>query len=207
LNEDKGKIFSFGNNAKGQVGVGTSSISRIYTPTSLSALNSGISKLACGYEHAVIMKYTTTCYGKSHDNAGICSGNGLCTSTDTCACANGYSGNECATFSCNGIVSTDLNVCSGYGNCTRSNECFCDDGHDGTNCEINLNLNSYNYTKVYAFGRNDEGQLGIGSTIDTNVPTKVTLNNYGISEIVGGYKQVFMKNHLSSFYSAGQNNV
>ena len=162
--------------------------------------------MACGYEHSVMLKYTTTCYGKTHDDTGICSGNGLCSSTDNCTCANGYSGNECQTYSCNGVLSSLSSVCSGYGTCIRSNECNCNSGHEGTNCEINMNLISFNHTKVYGFGKNADGQLGIGNIDNKNTPTLITSNNFGISKIYGGFKHSFIQNQYST-YSSGQNNV
>eukprot|EP01080_Neovahlkampfia_damariscottae_P000518 gene518-8031_t len=203
---DKGKVYSFGKNNVGQLGIGFSNRNadtRLARP--LTDTNQGIFKVACGYEHSVVLKYTASCYGKSHDNEAVCSGNGLCTATDTCSCASGYSGTECASYSCFGVLSTVSSVCSGFGTCSSPNLCSCMDGRDGTNCEVDLNQNSYNHTKVYSFGKNDFGQLAIGTTEDTSIPTKVTLNNYGITNIYSGESHVFMKNHLSKMYSAGNN--
>eukprot|EP01080_Neovahlkampfia_damariscottae_P003710 gene3710-6599_t len=201
--KDNGKVYSFGYNAQGQLGQG-STTNPIYYPTPLVSQNSGIFQISCGRTHSMIIRYTNQCFGKVNENA--CSGNGLCSSIDECTCAKNYYGNECQFFDCYGKNSTDSNVCSGAGSCSRPDECTCFEGFDGMKCEMALGNSTTSGTTVYAFGANSQGELGISGGGNQNSPVKVTSFNYGIEKIFGGFQSFYMKNNASAFFSSGNNN-
>ena len=204
FNLDDGKVYSFGRNDNGQLGQGNSN-NPINYPAPLASENYGIFQIACGREHSLILKYTNQCFGKS--DATMCSGRGLCIEENKCSCSKGYYGNECQNYDCFGKNSTDSNVCSGHGTCTNPNVCACNDGYIGSQCEIYSGNSSTSNTLVYAFGKNNQGQLGVGGGGEQLSPKLVSAFNFGIEDIFGGYETFFMKNNASIFFSAGSNNV
>jgi hypothetical protein len=60
----------------------------------------------------------TICYGYNTTDPSVCSGNGICISTDDCQCKEGYKGYTCNLFSCFGTQNDDIKVCSGNGICS-----------------------------------------------------------------------------------------
>ncbi len=81
-----------------------------------------------------------TCFGTPSNDPGVCSGNGVCASQDTCQCDLGFTGDQCQTpppngFTCFGIPSDNPTVCSGNGQCTSQDTCQCSSGFQGNECQ------------------------------------------------------------------------
>ena len=60
-----------------------------------------------------------------------CFNNGTCVAPDTCACAEGWSGQDCSIPLCS-------QTCKHHGNCTLPNVCTCERGWSGYDCSIAL---------------------------------------------------------------------
>ena len=60
-----------------------------------------------------------------------CSQRGVCTSLTTCACFEGYTGQDCAVPVCPGFV-----PCSGHGECVERALCTCQSGFSGPDCSV-----------------------------------------------------------------------
>lgn len=77
-----------------------------------------------------------TCFGKTAFDPNVCSGNGLCQSSNVCTCKDGYIGTNCEKIACHNIPVDDKNVCSGRGICIEPNKCNCTSPHyQGENCD------------------------------------------------------------------------
>ncbi|KAG2387486.1 hypothetical protein C9374_001818 [Naegleria lovaniensis] len=76
------------------------------------------------------------CYRKLQNMTNVCSGNGFCVSTNSCACLTGFYGNECQFFTCFGKNASDVNVCSKHGSCSGLDNCTCEEGWMGSDCSI-----------------------------------------------------------------------
>lgn len=84
-----------------------------------------------------------TCFGLPANDAGVCSGHGVCVSTDNCTCDAGYTGERCSDLivNCFDIPSTDPMVCSGHGVCSSTDTCTCHTGYTGEQCSDTTNPN------------------------------------------------------------------
>src|SRR5258708_13634 len=60
--------------------------------------------------------------------------------------------------------------------------------------------------QVYAFGRNNYGQLGIGNNIAQNIPVKIDINSK-IVQIVAGYEHSLLLDDEGQVYAFGKNDV
>jgi len=85
---------------------------------------------------AVVETIYYTCFGLQCNQNLVCSGHGICTSTNNCACYPNYFGEECDILTCFGILSNETVVCSGHGTCTSPDTCDCDSGYGGNDCEL-----------------------------------------------------------------------
>nr|CAG4716015.1 unnamed protein product [Naegleria fowleri] len=81
---------------------------------------------------------TVTCFGLAASNQNVCSGKGVCISTDWCQCDSGYYGNACQIASCFGVLATNATVCSSRGSCTSLNQCSCQSGFTRSNCQTKV---------------------------------------------------------------------
>lgn len=73
-----------------------------------------------------------TCFGKSHLEVGICSGNGMCLEKEKCSCFKGFYGDQCQLkFDCSA-----LQDCSNHGICKQLEKCECFDFADGPDCSL-----------------------------------------------------------------------
>mmetsp|Transcript_10857 Transcript_10857/g.40509 ORF Transcript_10857/g.40509 Transcript_10857/m.40509 type:complete len:2267 (-) Transcript_10857:48-6848(-) len=80
-----------------------------------------------------IFMVETHCFGTAFHNDIVCSGKGICTSQDTCACFSS-TGQDCSIPICFNISAEDPLVCSGHGICDNLNTCSCDIQHSGAEC-------------------------------------------------------------------------
>ena len=77
-----------------------------------------------------------TCFGVSASSTSVCSGNGTCTSVDTCQCNELATGTQCEIAKCFGYSPDDPLVCSGHGKCKSSGFCSCNKGYLGIDCSV-----------------------------------------------------------------------
>jgi alpha-tubulin suppressor-like RCC1 family protein len=139
------------------------------------------------------------CYEKLPSTA--CSfPNGTCEGANTCVCKPGYSGDECENTLCFGKTGTS--ACNHpYGSCVAPDKCLCY-GRLGKECEIQ--------NEVFVAGRNNYGQLGIGTT-DTYKATFVSLDmtkdlaDKNITYVIGQKYTSFLIANDGSLYGFGYN--
>jgi hypothetical protein len=144
-----------------------------------------------------------TCFGKLSTDSTICSGRGICVNLNKCSCTNFAYGDQCenvSPFKCFGLNATDPNVCSGNGNCVYEDVCTCNSLFSGLACDT-----VFDDTVTFSFGKNSDGQLGIGSTTDALSPTKVPINGSLITRL--GYDHSFLMKNLSNIFMMGKNSV
>lgn len=72
------------------------------------------------------------CFGKSHLEIKVCSGNGICNGNDKCSCFIGFHGQNCEfPFDCSA-----LHNCSGNGFCVRNGKCECFSHATSVDCSV-----------------------------------------------------------------------
>jgi hypothetical protein len=64
--------------------------------------------------------------------------------------------------------SNEASVCSGHGTCVSPDSCLCKMGYDGNTCQY-----AVKFPVLYGMGKNDQGQLGIGNSVDQFYPKLV----------------------------------
>ena len=69
----------------------------------------------------------------------VLTGNGNCTSFDTCDCYAGWGGLSCSVADC-----SSLSSCTSNGDCVRPNTCACYSGFVGQACNMTLNCVEFN---------------------------------------------------------------
>jgi hypothetical protein len=79
---------------------------------------------------------TTQCFGKNATDPLVCSGFGICSSTNNCTCHQGHTGENCQFIICFEFDSSNPKVCSGHGNCSKPNHCDCNQGYVGMDCKF-----------------------------------------------------------------------
>jgi alpha-tubulin suppressor-like RCC1 family protein len=135
-----GKIYTWGHNAYGNLGLGHGT--KMYRPqeVNLTALGveTDIIHVAAGRDHTLFVTGNLTkCYGK----VGVLACNhprGECIAEDTCKCVQGYSGAECEKidYTCYGYnYESACNRLNGGGKCNGPNKCDCADGYSGQQCQ------------------------------------------------------------------------
>ncbi|MCL2105694.1 MAG: glycine-rich protein [Oscillospiraceae bacterium] len=83
---------------------------------------------------------------------------------------------------------------------------FTDIWQGGSYSTIAFNIAKAANGKFYAWGSNNNGQLGLGDTVDRDVPTEITaLNGKNITDILISVRSVFAKGADGKFYGWGQN--
>jgi hypothetical protein len=174
---------------KGQLGVGNTNIQNI--PTLIQNNNFNIIGISCGSETSKIIQSQFSCFGKAPSDANLCSGKGICVGSNECSCASGYYGPQCQVFNCFEKNNTDSMVCSGNGFCSKPDDCTCNTNYDGRNCQHFIN--PQNQKKMYTFGSNAEGDLGIGNTVNKEVPTLV-------SGVYPGVTRIFPSNDNAAYF-------
>ena len=109
-----GKVYGFGSNEHGQLGIGATYYNVQKVPIGIMAeRNYGIVKMAAGEHAAYILQSNSNCFGVKSSNDTVCLGRGICYDEDKCLCDEEYSGNNCQYPICYGVDSSKPNVCSG----------------------------------------------------------------------------------------------
>ncbi|EFC43847.1 predicted protein [Naegleria gruberi] len=101
------------------------------------SLNNATSNTTTTSSNTVLV---TKCFGYEMNDSRVCSGNGNCTSNNTCQCNSLHHGLQCELLtsftktSCFGKLQADPLTCSGNGFCVDENNCQCNVGFIGTRC-------------------------------------------------------------------------
>eukprot|EP01080_Neovahlkampfia_damariscottae_P010521 gene10521-3043_t len=145
LLKSNGKLYGFGANAFGQLGVGSVYATQ-NVPIMVSNSMGGIIDVSIGEGSTLILQSNFICFGKNVSDTSICSERGVCVKTDVCQCGMGYFGNECQFTSCFGKNSTNSTVCSNKGSCESFDKCECNSGNTGNECQ---------FTECFGIGSNN----------------------------------------------------
>ena len=220
-----GKIYSSGENQYGQLGLGHN-LDTNY-PQEITLRNPVL--IYCGADHTIVTTHDKQIYGwgsNSHGQLGL----GHDSDCHSPQKIDLYDERDIISIKC-GCDHTVVLVKSKF---NRSNKCYVwgtnTNGalgignfhhHKNTPQELNL-LNvvliscGNNYTmaltknpnKIYAWGRNDYGQLGLGDTTDRNSPTELSLSNLNLKFIAinCGFYHVIALTHVGKLFIWGNNN-
>ena len=198
-----GKVYGFGENNDGQLGVGDQSTKSI--PTAMLNENFNIIDFSCGDQISFVIQSRHSCYGKSYNDDSICNSRGVCISQNNCSCGNEYSGVQCEFTFCFGKNSSDPTVCSGNGACNDTNVCLCYNGFGGKDCSFKFQGESD--TILYTTGENDFGLIGDGTKINRNNITKVLFENYAIKNLFSGVHHSSFQRSDNAIFTYGRNTV
>lgn len=134
---EDGKIFSWGRNNVGQLGIGSTTDQNRAKHVSLPAEVTSVKQLSVGVWNFMILPgEMPKCYGKAYSlacNYPI----GICTEDGTCECLlKNYTGPNCdiPTFTCYG-KNVSEGGCGPHGKCIGQDKCDCDDGWTGDRCD------------------------------------------------------------------------
>ena len=202
--KSNGKVYSFGRNDEGQLGIGSLSLSNF--PTEIVTEN--VWKISTIDKTSLILQSTNNCSGKVYNDPLICSGRGICISDNQCSCPSDYHGSECEFTTCFGKNSSLSSTCSGNGVCNALNLCTCNTGFSGSECELNYHTETH--TLVYAAGQNYHGQLGNNVlTLDPTTTFQLVVSeNYYVSKVFAGFEQSFLvKNFSRKAFGFGRNSI
>jgi hypothetical protein len=99
-----------------------------------------------------------------------------------------------------------LSVCSGKGTCNKPDECTCIANYDGNECQDFIA--PQNQKKIYTYGSNGEGDLGIGTTQSlAAVPTLIDGVYPGIMRIFNSKDNAGYFLTKKYLYGFGKNRV
>eukprot|EP01080_Neovahlkampfia_damariscottae_P004914 gene4915-8503_t len=135
----KTKIYSFGDNKYGQLGLGNDEFTSIPTEIPFHYLNLTTFPTP-NFHFARSIFYQQIhhhdCFGVDSNDNIVCNARGICSKQDFCICDSEISsGVNCEFPKCFGTNFSDPNVCSGQGKCVNSNKCECKPGFGGLKCD------------------------------------------------------------------------
>ncbi|KAL9651354.1 hypothetical protein ABK040_001306 [Willaertia magna] len=128
----EGKVYVFGRNTEGQLGLGH--FNNVWQPTLLTFPGNEIAlDVSAGTDHTLVLTGTRTCPGN-------CNYKGKCDQvTGLCACYTTFTGYDCSLYDC------DDPKCNGHGTCDTSiGICTCDGEWTGISCELRKCPNNCN---------------------------------------------------------------
>ncbi len=221
-----GKVYSCGDNSKGQLGIGNTT--QQTTPQPISTLNSfTISAIVCGSYHTVFLTNDGKVYSCGRNDFGQFGLGNTTTTPQTTpqpistldlftisAIAGGwyhtvFLTNDGKVYSCGYNSSGQL----GLGNTTQQTtpqpiSTLSPFTISAINCGNYHTVFLTNDGKVYSCGDNSKGQLG--RTVDTTNPAATpsiisTLNSFTISAIAGGGNHTLFLTNEGKVYSCGDN--
>ena len=139
--DEKGVIWGWGDNTKGQLGNGTKKRQFLPVPVALGLDGSQIADIQCGNENTVFLMKDGTVYSCGSNNYG----------------QQGVKGAPAYVFEPIQVVGLEnvVQIAAGFGQCLARTA-------DG---------------RVYAWGRNNCGQIGNGQTINAKIPVLLALTD------------------------------
>lgn len=139
--DEKGVIWGWGDNTKGQLGNGTKKRQYLPAPVALGLDGSQIADIQCGNENTVFLMKDGTVYSCGPNNYG----------------QQGVEGAPAYVFEPIQVVGLEniVQIATGFGQCLARTA-------DG---------------RVYAWGRNNRGQIGNGQTINAKTPVLLALTD------------------------------
>jgi alpha-tubulin suppressor-like RCC1 family protein len=193
--------YGFGDNSYGKFAVGTNTtvpttLTKISAPFNTTTFNS-----IAFSDQAVYASFGYTCYGIFSEDPLVCSGKGVCASSDNCVCLPGYYDVDCGVPTCYGINATDPTVCGGNGHCLTIDTCVCFRGYSDPQCGT-----IYTGT-VYGSGSAIYGELGdgVGTGYDyIPVPSKLFKGISALAVAVGSSFTLVLSNN-GTIYGVGLN--
>ena len=220
--KNDGSVWSCGKNDYGQLGLNDTGNRKTFTKVTTN-INNDVKEIACGYDHTFILKNDGSIWSCGRNNYGQL---GLNDETDR----------DTFTQVTTNISNVKQIVCGMYHSFILKNDgsawsCGRNDigqlGLDNktnqyTFTQVNTNINNdvkqiacaYDFTfilkndgSIWSCGRNNYGQLGLGSvTAGNSIFTQVTTNISDVKEIVCGNNQTFILKNDGSLWSCGENN-
>jgi alpha-tubulin suppressor-like RCC1 family protein len=157
-----------------------------------------------------------SCHGKNISDPTVCSGLGVCADIDTCNCNVGFDGKQCD------IVTSQPKYYKAYTFGRNTNGQLADGSTNNINTpiEIGSSVNYIekasggidyqfvltNYSKVYAAGNNNYGQLLIkGDLSDKRQLTEISPQNYDIEDISAGNGNTLILTKNRTAFGIGRN--
>jgi alpha-tubulin suppressor-like RCC1 family protein len=216
-----GVVYAWGANGSGQLGNGATTPSLVPTPVSLPA-GTTVSSVAAGYLASFAVTSAGKVYAWGSDASGQL-GNGagggsptpvlvsLPATVHATAVSAGF-GFALAVTSTGAVYAWGYNNAGQLGDATGINRAAPVLTHLPTGVAATAVAAGYAHSlalassgKVYAWGLNNSGQLGTGSTTSTAVPTQVALPSNTATSIAAGYLHSVAALSNGSAYAWGDN--
>ena len=228
--DNMGKLYSWGNNVNGQLGNGTTTDSSTPLLINTGAIaNKTIVSIACGGSHTIALDNTGTLYSWGNNVNGQL-GNGTTTDSSTPLLINtgailnntivrivSLYAHVLALDNMGKLYAWGWNMNGQLGNGTTtdsSTPLLINTGAIANKTIVNISGGA-NYTiaidntgKLYAWGHNDQGQLGNGTTTNSSTPILINtgaIANKTIVNISGGYYHTTAIDNTGKLYAWGYN--
>lgn len=214
-----GKCYSWGNNSSGQLGLGH--YTAMSSPQEITSLGMDIIIIECGSNsvHSIAVSKSGKCYTwglNNHGQLGLGDFMNRCSPSELPL-------QNIISIGCGGwhniVITIDMKIYvwgnNAYGQLGLGhNICqnkpqefsFRDIKIESVSCGFFYTMGLTTSGKLYVWGRNDYGQLGLNDIIDRNFPKEVYLKE-SIKSIHCGFAHSICTTHNSKIYSWGNNQL
>ena len=220
--KNDGSVWSCGNNEDGQLGLGNTTDRNIFTKVNTN-INNDVKQIVCGNLHTFILKNDGSVWSCGYNNYGQLGLNDT-TQRTTFTKVTTNINNDVKQIICGYnhtfILKNDGSVwCCGYND--KDQLGLGDATRIKTFTQVTTNINNdvkqvacgkyhtfilKNDGSVWACGKNDRGQLGLGDTDKRTTFTQVTTNvNNDVKQIACGHYYIIILKNDGSVWSCGVN--